>query len=40
MISFCKNQCIISKNRSYSKTYNAEEIVRIFGLGAELQLSL
>ena len=40
IISFCKSLCIISKKRSDSKVCNAERIVQIFGLGAELQLSL
>ena len=40
MISFCKNQCIISKERSYPKVCNAERIVKIFKLEAKLQLSL
>ena len=30
--------CLISKERTYSKGCNAEKIVRIFGLGAKLQL--
>ena len=35
------HKCVsISKERTYSKVCNAERIVRIFGLGAELQLSL
>ena len=38
MISFCKNQCSISKKRSYFKLSNAEKVVRIFRLGAELQI--
>ena len=38
MISFCKNQCIIQ--RSYSKDSNAERIVKIFKLEAELKLPL
>ena len=40
IISLCKNQCIISKERSYSKVYNAERIVKIFRLEVKLQLSL
>ena len=38
MISFCKNQCIISNKRSYSKVCKAEKIVKIFRLGVKLQL--
>ena len=39
MISFCKYQLIIAKEREFSKVSNADKIVRVFGLGAELQLS-
>ena len=38
MISFCKNQCFSSKRRSYSKLSNADKIIRICRLGAELQI--
>ena len=38
--SFFKNYSIISKKGSYSKIYNDERNVRIFVIGAELQLSL
>ena len=37
MISFCKNKCTILEEESYSKVSNAERIVKIFRLGAELQ---
>ena len=40
MISFCKNQCVISKERSVSKVCNAERIEKIYRLEAKLQLSL
>ena len=40
MISFCKNQRIISKKGSYSKVCNAERIVKVFRLEAKLQLSV
>ena len=40
VISFAKNQCITFKKRSYSKDSNAERIVKIFRLEAELQLSV
>ena len=40
MISFCKNQCIISKERSHSKVCNAERVLNIFRLEAKLQVSL
>ena len=40
MISFPQNLFFIPKERTYSKDSSAEKIVRIFGLEAELQLSL
>ena len=40
IVLLCINVCVISKERTYSKVCNAERPVRIFGLGAELQLSL
>ena len=38
VISLCKNKCSIPEKRSYSKPSNAERIVKIFRLGAEIQL--
>ena len=40
MTILAKRQCITLLKRTYSKLSNAREIVRIFGLGAELQLYL
>ena len=40
MISFCNYQFIIAKERLYSNVSSDEKIVRIFGLAAELHLSL
>ena len=36
----CINVCLISKERTHSKVCNAKRLVRLSGLGAELQLSL
>ena len=38
MIFFCKSKSIILEKRSYSKVSNAQGIVKLFRLGAKLQL--